>query len=196
MLIVFATDKALTTEQAHDGRKPSQRRHQTRTKGNHPCCLQCGRSIFQGDGGCSVRSFHAPDVLSLNQNSIHKQQRIAEHFSHIRLDDPHIYHDAAINGFEDLKECATKWSRLTRRNETHEDLRAKFKADHATTTDILNIGKALAKRDQVELSTEKDAVAASIFGDMVDGEVDPSSAEDAMKQVKKAVLREVQVTIS
>ncbi|GAB1729998.1 hypothetical protein NU195Hw_Modified_196t1 [Hortaea werneckii] len=145
-----------------------------------------------------LAAFNAVDQYSkeMEDARIHKQQRIAEHFSHIRLDDPHIYHDAAINGFEDLKECATKWSRLTRRNETHEDLRAKFKADHATTTDILNIGKALAKRDQVELSTEKDAVAASIFGDMVDGEVDPSSAEDAMKQVKKAVLREVQVTIS
>ncbi|KAI7085016.1 hypothetical protein KC356_g6265 [Hortaea werneckii] len=125
-----------------------------------------------------------------------KQQRIAEHFSNIRLGDPHIYHDVAMNGFEDLKECATKWSRLTRRNETHEDLRAKFKADHTTTADILNIGRALAKRGQVELSTEKDVVASSIFGDMVDGEADPSSAEDAMKQVKKAVLREVQVTIS
>ncbi|KAI6790097.1 hypothetical protein KC367_g4723 [Hortaea werneckii] len=127
---------------------------------------------------------------------IRKQQRIAEHFSNIRLGDPHIYHDVAINGFEDLKQCATKWSRLTRRNETHEDLRAKFKADRITTTDILNIGKALAKRDQVELSTEKDVVASSIFGDLNNGEADSSSAEDAMKQIKKAVLREVQVTIS
>ncbi|KAI7468970.1 hypothetical protein KC351_g13361 [Hortaea werneckii] len=145
-----------------------------------------------------LAAFNAVDHYSkeMGDARIRKQQRIAEHFSNIRLDDPHVYHDVAINGFENFKECATKWSRLTRRNETHEDLQAKFKADHTTTTDILNIGKALAKRNQVELSTEKDAVAASIFGDMVDGEIDPSSAEDAMKQVKKAVLREVQVTIS
>ncbi|KAI6863902.1 hypothetical protein KC323_g4889 [Hortaea werneckii] len=145
-----------------------------------------------------LAAFNAVDQYSkeMEDARISKQQRIAEHFSNIRLDDPHVYHDAAINGFESLKECAARWSRLTRRNETHEDLRAKFKADHTTTTDILNIGKALAKRNQVELSTEKDAVAASIFGDMVDGEVDPSSIEDAMKQIKKAVLREVQVTIS
>ena len=143
-----------------------------------------------------MRGSHALNELSLNQHSIHKQQRIAEHFSSIRLGDPHVYYDVAINGFEDLKECSIKWSRLTRRNETHEDLRAKFKADHTTTEDILNIGKALAKRSKMELSTEKDAVASSIFGDMVDGEVDPSNAEDAMKQVKKAVLREVQLTIS
>ncbi|KAI7193701.1 hypothetical protein KC343_g2701 [Hortaea werneckii] len=145
-----------------------------------------------------LAAFNAVDQYSkeMEDARLRKQQRIAEHFSNIRLDNPHIYHDSAINGFEDLKECAAKWSRLTLCNETHEDLRAKFKADHTITTDILNIGKALAKRNQVELSTEKDAVAASIFGDMVDGEVDPSSAEDAMKQVKKAVLREVQVTIS
>ncbi|KAI7213220.1 hypothetical protein KC333_g6702 [Hortaea werneckii] len=145
-----------------------------------------------------LAAFDAVDQHSkrMEDARIRKQQRLAEHFSSIRLGDPHVYHDAAINGFEDLKECATKWSRLIRRNETHEDLRAKFKADHTTTADILNIGKALAKRSKLELDSEKDAVASSIFGDMVEGELDPSSAEDAMKQVKKAVLREVQVTIS
>ncbi|KAI7280130.1 hypothetical protein KC345_g4969 [Hortaea werneckii] len=145
-----------------------------------------------------LAAFNAVDQYfkEMEDARIRKQQRIVEHFSSIEIGDPHDYHDAAINGFEGLKECATKWSRLTRRNETSEDLRAKFKADHTTTIDILNIGKALAKRNHVELSTEQDAVAASIFGDMVDGEVDPNSAEDAMKQVKKAVLREVQVTIS
>ncbi|KAI7335012.1 hypothetical protein KC315_g3500 [Hortaea werneckii] len=145
-----------------------------------------------------LTAFDAVDQYSKNMEDarIRKQQRIAQHFSGVHLGDPHVYHDAAINGFEDLKECSMKWSRLTRRNEKHEDLRAKFKADHTTTADILNIGRALAKRSKMKLSTEKDAVASSIFGDMVDGEVDPSSAEDAMKQVKKAVLREVQVTIS
>ncbi|KAI7155702.1 hypothetical protein KC349_g6785 [Hortaea werneckii] len=145
-----------------------------------------------------LAAFEAVDKHSKTMENarICKQQRLAEHFSSIRLGDSHAYHDAAINGFEDLKECATRWSRLTRRNETHEDLRAKFKADHTTTADILNIGKALAKRSKMEPSTEKDVVASSIFGDMVDGEADPNSTEDAMKQVKKAVLREVQVTIS
>ncbi|KAI7187841.1 hypothetical protein KC316_g2986 [Hortaea werneckii] len=145
-----------------------------------------------------LAAFDAVDQHSktMEDARIRKQQRLAGHFSSIRLGDPHVYHDAAINGYEDLKECSMKWSRLTRRNETHENLRAKFKTDHTTTADILNIGKALAKRSKMELNGEKDAVASSIFGDMIDGEVDPGSAEDAMKQVKKAVLREVQVTIS